>query len=240
MSKATEIADKIQEIECFVVRTMGEVQNPDLRIAHDFKHVDRVRRWALHIAKDEGYPDLALIEAAALLHDIGLAYVSERSDHGRVGAEVAARFLHERQIFAESEVDAITEAIRCHNAPPGGGGTLGTILREADTLDALGAVGIMRALTSKYYKSEYDPAKVKGETWGLAIGDFEHRFAAGKGVGPTIADQINMQISLYGNLRTEAARQIAEPLVAYMRAYLEQLDHEITGSPHCIKVQLVP
>ena len=87
MPKTPEIADQIQEIENYVVRTMGKVENPDLRIAHDFKHVDRVRRWALHIARDEGYADLALVEAAALLHDIGLAHVTERSDHGGVGAE---------------------------------------------------------------------------------------------------------------------------------------------------------
>lgn len=228
MPEATKIADKIQEIAGYVVRIMGQVENPDLRIAHDFKHVDRVRRWALHIARGEGYADLALIEAAALLHDIGLAYVTERSDHGRVGAEVAARFLRQRQFFAESEVDAIVEAIRCHNLPAGGGGPLGAILREADTLDALGAVGIMRAFTSNYSKSEYGPENVKGETWGLTIWDFEHRFAEGKGIGPTIADQINMQLSLFGNLRTETAKKAAEPLVAYMRGYLEQLEREIS------------
>jgi hypothetical protein len=87
----------------------------------------------------------------------------------------------------------------------------------------------MRAFTSNYSKSEYDPENVKGETWGLAIGEFEDRFADGKGVGPTIADQINMQLSLYGNLRTETAKKTAEPLVAYMRAYLEQLEREIGG-----------
>ncbi len=223
------MVDRMREIEEYVVYTMAAVENPDLRIAHDDKHVDRVRRWALRIARGEGYPDLELVEAAALLHDIGLAYVTERAEHGRVGAEAAARFLRERQLFAEREVEAIVEAIRWHNAPPGGGGTLGAILREADTLDALGAVGVMRAFTSKYMVPEYDPADVKGETWGLTIGDFQGRFVSGEGIGPTIADQINMQISLHGNLRTETARRIAAPLVAYMRAYLEQLELEVGG-----------
>jgi putative nucleotidyltransferase with HDIG domain len=223
------MTERMQVIEDHVVRTMATVESPDLRIAHGFPHVDRVRRWALHIAAEEGYPDLAVVEAAALLHDIGLAFVSERREHGQVGAEMAARYLREHALFSPAEVEAIAEAIRCHNAPPGGGGLLGTILREADTLDTLGAVGIMRAFTSKYALLPYDPQQVKGETWGWTIGSFEERFAAGRGIGPAIVDQINFQISLHENLQTASARRAAMPLVAYMRAFLDQLAREVTA-----------
>ena len=102
--------DRIQEIEAYVQRTMATFKCPDLRIAHGFQHVDRVRGWALHIAREEGYPDLELVEAAALLHDVGLAAVTKRRDHGRVGAEIAARFLRERELFVEEDIVAIAEA----------------------------------------------------------------------------------------------------------------------------------
>jgi len=222
--------DRIQAIEDYVVRTMETFVCPDLRIAHGFQHVDRVRGWALHIAREEGYPDLELVEAAALLHDVGLAAVTDRRDHGRVGAEMAARFLRENELFGESEGVAIAEAIRTHNAPPGGGGLLGTILREADTLDALGAVGVMRAFASKYDQPPYVGQQVKGETWGLTIADFEARFADGTGIGPAIVDQVNMQLSLHGNLRLASARRAAAPLVAYMRDFVVQLEQEVVAN----------
>lgn len=221
--------DRIRTIEDYVL-TMETFKCPDLRIAHGFQHVDRVRRWALYIAREDGYPDLELVEAAALLHDIGLAAVTERRDHGRVGADIAMRFLREKAFFDESEVLAIADAIRTHNAPPGGGGLLGTILREADTLDALGAVGVMRAFASKYDRPPYVGQQVKGETWGLTIADFEMRFAEDTGIGPAIVDQVNMQISLHGNLQLASARRAAAPLVGYMRDFLAQLEREVTDS----------
>ena len=40
---------RIQQIESYVIQSMETVTAPDLRIAHDFKHVDPVRGWALRI-----------------------------------------------------------------------------------------------------------------------------------------------------------------------------------------------
>jgi hypothetical protein len=218
--------DVLEQIEHYVRASMEGVADPDLRIAHGFQHVDRVRRWACQIAMGEGVDNLVLVEATALLHDVGLAHVRQRGQHAQVGAEVAAAFLRSRGLFGESEVRAIAEAIRCHSGV-GGGGALGEILRDADKLDALGAVGIMRAFTSKYNKPAYGPQGVRGETWGLSIGGFEARFAAGAGIGPTIVDQVNFQISLGGDLRTATAQRFGAPLVAYMRAFVLQLSAEV-------------
>ena len=218
--------DALEQSERYVRASMEGVVDLELRIAHGFQHVDRVRCWARQIAAGEEYEDMALVEAAALLHDVGLAHVERRSEHARVGAEVAAVFLRSHALFADREVDAICGAIRHHSAVSGGG-RLGEILRDADKLDALGAVGIMRACTSKYAQPAYGTQGVRGETWGLPIAGFEERFAAGEGIGPTIVDQIHFQISLGGDLRTETARRIGGPLVAYMRAFVIQLSSEV-------------
>jgi uncharacterized protein len=220
--------ERIDQIEQHVQQVMASVTNPDLRLAHDFKHVDRVRRHALAIASAEGFANLALVEAAALLHDIGLAYVEQRSHHAEVGADRAARFLQEHGLFTEPEIDAIAEAIGCHSLISGGG-VLGTILRDADILDLLGAVGILRACTSKYASPEYDPGNVKGETWGLSAQSFTQRFTEGIGIGPHIVDQLNFQLSCADNLQTARARRLAQPLVAFMRAYLVQLEVEVSA-----------
>jgi hypothetical protein len=220
--------DRIEQIEAFVKSTLDSVALPDLKIAHDFKHVDRVRRWAVQIADGEGYPNLDLVGAAALLHDVGLAYVTQRGKHAEMGADVAFRFLSERRLFDEAEVKSIADAVRAHSSPDGGG-SLGEVLRDADKLDALGAVGLMRGFTSKYARPEYDPRNVKGETWGLPMAGFEARFAAGQGVGEFIVDQLNFQISFYEDLKTGTARQIGKPLVEFMRAFMLQLVSEIDG-----------
>jgi uncharacterized protein len=219
--------DKIEQIENYVKQLMSTVAAPDLRIAHDFKHVDRVRGWALRIAKNEGL-DLELVEAAVLLHDIGLTcvQVEQRNQHAQAGAELATQFLTEQQLFTRHEIEVIADAIRCHSSP-NGGGAIGAVLRDADKLDALGAVGLMRAFTSKYDKPEYDPHNAKGTTWQMTMGEFEKRFSEGKGIGEHILDQVNFQISFYDELHTKTARQIGKPLVDFMKAYIVQLDSEI-------------
>jgi uncharacterized protein len=221
----------IQRIESYVRASMEKVAAPELRIGHGFDHVDRVRGWALRIARGEGVEDLAAVEAAALLHDIGLTRVAvdARGRHGQVGAEIAGRYLREAHRFEKETQARITEAIRYHNAPDGGG-PLGALLRDADKLDALGAVGIMRAFTSKYRLPAFPRDNVKGETWALPMAGFEARFAAGAGIGATIVDQVNFQISFYDELATETARQLGEPLVALMRAYVMQLESEVDAA----------
>ncbi len=218
---------RIDRIETFVRETMDAIVNPDLRIGPDIKHVERVRRNALIIARGEGFATLDLVEAAALLHDIGLAHVETRDQHGPVGAEIAARFLREQRLFDEDDIAAIAKAIHNHSLIHGDWDTLGYILRDADILDALGAVGLMRAFTSKYFKPEYNPEHIKGETWGLSADGFIARHVTGFGIGATIMDQINLQISLVDELHTEMARRIAEPCVAFMKAFVVELEAEI-------------
>lgn len=221
--------DKIQRIETYVKHTMTEVVNPDLRIGHDFEHVDRVRYNALTIARAEGFADLDVIEATALLHDIGLAFIKEqRSQHGPVGAKIAARFLREQQLFDEDTIANIAKAIHNHSLIHGDWNELGYILRDADIIDTLGAIGVMRAFTSKYFKPSYDPDNVKGETWGLSADAFTARHETGLGIGPTIIDQINLQISIYDELHTKTAQQMAKPLVAYMKTFVIELERQIT------------
>jgi len=220
--------DRIHQIEDHVRELVSAARGANLAIAHGFQHLDRVRGWAVRIAQGEGLGELELVEAAALLHDVGLTHTEQRSQHAEVGAEMAAQFLHEGHLFADREIDAIADAIRCHSSLRGGG-ILGRILRDADILDAVGAVGIMRAFTSAYARPEYDPRNIRGTTWGVTARGFDVRFAQGEGIGNYIVDQVNFQISLYGNLATETAQRIARPLVDFMTAYMIQLETEVNS-----------
>jgi uncharacterized protein len=217
-------SNTIQQIEAFAKAQMQRVTEA----AHDFNHVNRVRRWAIKIAVADGFSDLDSVQAATLLHDVGLAH-THRSQHAEVGAIIAEKFLTDQAIFTAPQIAEITKAIRQHNSLQVSN-KLGKILQDADILDLLGAVGLMRGFTSMGHKPEYDPQNIKGETWGLSSEQFTMRFKSGLGVGPFILDQINFQISCAENLHTNSAKLFAKSLVAFMKVLMEQLELEIKES----------
>ena len=231
----------IYQVEEYVQDTFAKGErNNNLLIGHDYKHVSRVRNWALQIAHGEGYTDILSVELAALLHDIALPYFQKqkkRSEHGGIGAEIAIKYLSEKSNLSEKQINSITTAIKYHGASPStvravlenddNGGMLLKIVRDADMIDAVGAIGLMRAFTSKASLPEYDPLNIKGETWGLSSKQFDERFAKKLGIGNYLLDQINFQISYYDNLHTKTARNLATPLVDFMKLFVFQLEHEI-------------
>ena len=213
---------RVEQVEDYARETLTK------EVAHDFKHVDRVRNWALQIAREEGYENKEVVEVTALLHDIGLANTEKRKGHGEIGAEMAAKYLRENRFFPDETIDEIAEAIRYHSSLKDGGELL-AILKDADMLDALGAMGIMRAFTSKSWKPEYEEGSVKGVTWGFPARAFSERIDNEGEVGDYIIDQVNFQISYYENLKTETAKRLAKPLVKFMKDYVLQLEGEVEG-----------
>jgi len=213
---------RVEQVEDYARETLTK------EVAHDFKHVDRVRNWALRIAREEGYENKEVVEVTALLHDIGLANTEKRKGHGEIGAEMAAKYLRENRFFPDETIDEIAEAIRYHSSLKDGGELL-AILKDADMLDALGAMGIMRAFTSKSWKPEYEEGSVKGATWGFPARAFSERIDNEGEVGDYIIDQVNFQISYYENLKTETAKRLAKPLVKFMKDYVLQLEGEVEG-----------
>jgi uncharacterized protein len=233
-------------IETYVNKVMN-LKHGDLMIAHDYKHVDRVRNWALTIAKSEKFKDLEIVEIAALLHDIGLGQMSkgtERKNHGLVGAEIAREFLKSNSNLFSDQIELIADAITYHSLAPlivtqhlntlSNKGVLLEIIRDADNLDAFGAVGIMRAFTSKYYLPDYNPQNIKGIAWGLSGDGFQDKFgfeSPGEQIPVSnIIDQINQQIRYYDHLHTKTARRLAEAPVQYMKDFVLQLEYEIVHS----------
>ena len=218
--------NKVQKIEEYVKEIMSS------ETAHDFKHVDRVRNWAIQIAENENFADLKMVEMAALMRDIGLPQSEPRSMHGEVGAKMAKEYLIDNKVLSEDKIDDVCNAIRYHNVNRKGEGVLLNIIRDADMMDMFGAIGIMRAYTSKAAKQEYDPLNIKGETWEMTAVDFDKRFDNKTEIGLYVIDQINFQISCYGNLQTISAKRLAKPLIEFMVKYINQLESEIKNEKH--------
>jgi len=211
---------RIEYIEEYVIAIMP------VNSVHNYEHINRVRNWAVVIALKEGYESLDLVEAAALLHDIGYTYVDEMN-HGLVGAKKAREYLNENANFSEKEIDEIVHAVRHHSSNRGGEGMLLDILRDADMLDGLGAFGILRCIKPMANEQDYDPKNFKGGTWGMGVKDFNERMDSGKGAGEYIVDHMNFQLSWFGNIATETARKHAKPLVEFMKKYIQQLECEV-------------
>lgn len=121
--------------------------------SHDFDHVERVLKMAIHIAKKEQKNnhkiDFEILKLATILHDIG-RHGSDKekgqTDHAKDGATIATEILKKYK-FSKEKIAKITHCIEAHRfrtkTKPK---TLeAKILFDADKLDSIGAIGIGRA-----------------------------------------------------------------------------------------------
>jgi len=117
---------------------------------HDITHTIRVRELCLHIGHLEG-GDPEILEASALLHDIGRPAELQKSgvDHAAVSARLAHGILKAAG-FPDDKIPSVIYAIENHryssNIEPTS--LEARILQDADRLDISGAVGI--AMTFAY------------------------------------------------------------------------------------------
>jgi uncharacterized protein len=184
------------------------------RRAHGWLHTVRVRANIRRLARSEGV-DPFLAELAALLHDVGRTEPGPETEHGARSADLAAPLLAELPL-TEEERSATLHAIRWHNSLRADTPLL-CILRDADMLDGLGAMGLIRAFMSKSHLPPYD-----------AHAPFEE----GKGRWPPSysSDQLLGQMEWFGRLNTDEARRMAQHRIAFMQAFLVQARAELAES----------
>ncbi len=128
---------------------LAHIQNKleeDLDLAHDLEHVLRVYRWAIRLAKEE-HEDPDLAGAAALIHDlVNVPKESKlRSDASLLSAIEGASVLPTVG-YNVAETEIILGAVKTCSWSKGQQPTsrIGAILQDADRLDAIGAIGVMR------------------------------------------------------------------------------------------------
>ncbi len=143
-----------------------EARLPAGELAHDREHIARVYAWALRLA-GEGGADADLAGATALVHD--LVFVPKDSaDRAQGGARsaAAAPALLAAAGYAAAETEQIAAAVATSSWSRGlaPANALGVVLQDADRLDALGAVGLLRTAACAQFMSRaerpgrfYDP-----------------------------------------------------------------------------------
>lgn len=217
---STETERIIKKTEKYVKKCMKTLP-PNV---HDFKHVDRVRKWAIKIARAEKQ-DIFLAEMAALLHDVGRSKENPpKILHADIGAKMAYQFLIKNKLVSPEEAEEITYAVANHGR--GGKGCLVQILQDADKLDGLGAIGLMRGMQGTPTIPEYINPQGKEKTeW--QPGEATKILQKQKHVGLSVIENLNFQISWYQNIHTKSAKKIARPLVQFMKEYIKQFKKEL-------------
>lgn len=196
----------LDRVEAWVRETL----DANTKRAHGWLHTDRVRRNIRVLAPAESV-DPFLAELAALLHDVGRTQPGPEAEHGARSAMMAAPILDDL-LLAHEERETVLHAIRWHNSARDDTALL-CVLRDADMLDGLGAMGIMRAFMSKSHLLPYDPEapfEDNNERWPPLFS----------------SDQFLGQMAWYDRLNTETARQMAEDRFALMRAFRAQARRE--------------
>lgn len=185
--------------------------------AHAFDHVLRVLALAERIAQAEG-ADLLIVRTATLLHDVARL----EPDHHLRGAERARALLRG---WPASQVDAVCHAIEAHRFRKGPApATLeAACLHDADKLDAIGAIGVARAVA---YSASHGH-----RLWSqpLAAIDPSQPPPAGIDYSPT-HEFVYKLARLQDRLLTRTARAIASQRHEVMAAFFRQLDAEVLGA----------
>jgi uncharacterized protein len=190
---------------------IAEYVRAQARPPDKFSHQPRLYHLAKRLAEGQPYDDDVLY-AAAWLHDLGVFYGHRPEDPAALAAwDHVAYAMREvpallRQFgFPVQKVPAAIEAIRTHLPSTQPTALEGTLLRDADLLEQLGAIGILRTVS-----------KVGRDTRFVRLSD------------PLGALQRNVE-QLPAKLQLPSARQLAEPRLETLRAFLEAARVEADG-----------
>jgi len=208
----------IQTTEYIKAKLMGEGSG------HDWWHVYRVWKNAIHIGKQESV-DLFVVELAALLHDV--ADWKFHDGNEEIGPQVAKDWLESLGV-SEEIVSHVCQIIKDISFKGAGVVTAmktteGMVVQDADRLDALGAIGIARTFA-------YGGSKNR-EMYNPDINPEMHAsFEQYKKSQETSINHFYEKLLLLKELmNTATAKQIAEKRHAVMEDYLAQFYREWEG-----------
>lgn len=187
---------------------------------HGFSHVLRVYRLCERIGKEEN-ADLTVVRAAALLHDVD-GDVDVREDHHIAAAKFAEKILIEEG-WAVENIQAVVHCIRSHRFRDDSEKPQtveAQVLFDADKLDAIGAVGVARAVAFAV-RAGMDPYAPPSALY-LSSGEME------PGESQTVAHEYFFKLRhIKDRLFTAAGRSLAADRHAIMVKFFDQWLDEI-------------
>lgn len=190
--------------------------------SHDVSHLSRVWRNATAISQSDG-GDLDILLPAVILHDcVAVEKDSpQRAQASRMAADKASRVLKDMG-FSTDLIFDIAHAIQAHSFSAGiEPRTLeAAILRDADRLDAIGAIGIARCfyISGRLGRPLYDLTDPKAESRPLDDIAFAADHFAVKLMG------------LSEGMLTQTGRKLAAIRRERMQRYLDEFFAEASSS----------
>lgn len=196
------------------LRRLADYIRGQARPVDKFGHQPRLESLILAIGAGQAY-DREVALAAAWLHDLGV-FVGHRPDD----AEQLAQWDHVAYVcsrgpailrhagFPEDKIPRVLDAIREHRPNDDPVSIEATLLRDADILEQLGAVGILRTVS-----------KVGRDS----------RFLRFTDAVAVLRRNLN---ELPGKVRLDSARRMAQPRIEILRQFLRAVEDE-AGSSLC-------
>lgn len=188
--------------------------------AHDLCHLDRVWINVQKIAAGENQEAGSVLLAASYLHDlVNLPKNSrKRADAARLSAEKAGPLLQELG-YSSGEVHAVQHAIAAHSYAAGLSPQTqeARILRDADRLEAIGAIGIARTfmVSGALKRALLDPDDPFAETRELSDQEWS-------------LDHWQVKLLwLHRDMQTKTGLKIARQRTQFMLDFLATLADEI-------------
>lgn len=210
------VGDRLNQVEAWVkANTVSD--DP----GHDFAHLTRVVNMARHIGERMS-ANLEVLLPAAYLHDV-VNVPKNHPDRLRASqmAAIKAKALLLEMGYSATEQEQIAQAILEHSYSAGhkASSLESAILQDADRLDALGAVGIMRTVScgalmkASYYHLEEPVAQTR------ALDDKSYTL-----------DHFYVKLfKLADRMNTPVAQELARRRVQFMNDFVAQLSKEIQG-----------
>ena len=188
--------------------------------SHDFQHIERVYQNALAILHTEPKADEEVVKIAVLLHDVSdKKYTDSKEQEEKLIAELP---------ISEEKKQHIRDCIA--QVSFNGGNELeatsleAKIVRDADRLDAIGAVGIARTFAFGGAKGRklYDEAEEARTN--MTEDEYRSRNTA------SVTHFYEKLLLLKDLMTTDKGKQMAQDRHQFMVSFLEQLQKEREGN----------
>nr|WP_106778822.1 HD domain-containing protein [Lysinibacillus timonensis] len=187
--------------------------------SHDYQHIERVLQNAETILDSEPTADRDIVCAAVLLHDV--------SDKKYTNSKETEKQLIDDLPISNDKKEHIREIIA--SVSFNGGNELpaktieAKIVRDADRLDAIGAIGVARTFAfggAKGRKLYDDSEEVR-----LQMSEAEYRSKS----TASVTHFYEKLLLLKDLMTTEKGKQMAEQRHAFMLSFIQQLKNEREG-----------
>ena len=165
-------------------------------------HVERMTGWCQFLGPKMG-ADMEVLLAGALLHDVGV--VVNRKNHYTVGRKRAAEILKEAGFPEEKKEDAL-HVLEAHSryGGPDPQSTEAKVGQDADALEYIGAIGILRALVRGLNDGSFNGS----------ISDF-----------PEFLKSILAKVE--DTFHTKEAEAMGRSRLEYMKSFIERIEKEL-------------